>query len=285
MAMSMQASKKESRKTPFQNKSRIISSAIILADFLQTVGHAPSAEPVWLHQVKAALTLQNYFDPNSPSNSPNTALVVLPSGCGKTGVAVLASYVLCASRVLVITPDPIVSQQVHNHYKTFLLDRGIITKEEVDDFLPSITMISRSTQLHDAETLQSHVVITNIHKVGGCANVAVDEIDASKYDLVIVDEAHHYPKESWRTFVDHFQKSRCLFLTSTPHDNKTEPIFAHVKPCYSLERQKAVKDGIIRDVEFDEIPLHTYDETYDEKHFLDIYKVSTCNLYSHIGPP
>ena len=281
MAMSMQASRKESRKTPFQNKSQIIS------DRLQTVQHAtshdaakPEAEPLWPHQVDAALKLQNYFDPNSPNTAlVDPALVVLPSGCGKTGVAVLASYILCASRVLVITPDPIVSQQVHNHYKTFLLDRGIITKEEVNDFLPSITMISRSTQLHDVETLQSHVVITNIHKVGGRANVAVDEIDASKYDLVIVDEAHHYPKKSWRTFVDHFQKSRCLFLTSTLHDNKKEPIFAHVKPCYSLERQKAVKDGIIRDVEFDEIPLHTYNETYDEKHFLDIYKVSTCNLY------
>ena len=249
-------------------------------DFLQTVGHGyapshdaakPKAEPPWPHQVDAALKLQNYFEHNSPNTLVDPALVVLPSGCGKTGVAVLASYVLCASRVLVITPDPIVSQQVHDHYKTFLLDCGITTKEKVDDFLPSITMISRSTQLRDAETLQSHVVITNIHKVGGCANVVVGEIDASKYDLVIVDEAHHYPKERWRIFVNHFQKSRCLFLTSTPHD---EP--AHVKLCYSLERQKAIKDGIIRDVEFDEIPLHTDDEAYDEK---DIYKVSACNLY------
>ena len=282
----MQAGKKQSSeeaKTPFQSKSQII------LDFLQrdTVKHAalshadaePEAEPVWPHQVEAALALQKYFK----STASNTALVVLPSGCGKTGVAVLASYVLCASRVLVITPDAIVSQQVRDHYKTFLLDRGIIKKEEEDDFLPSITMISRSTQLRDAGTLKSaHVVIANIHKVGGSSNVTVNEIDVDKYDLVIVDEAHRYPKGRWRSFADHFQESRkrrrCLFLTSTPHDNKKEPIFANIKSCYSLERQKAVEDGIIRDIQFDEVSPHTY----DEKHLSDIYKVSTSNGLCHI---
>ena len=280
--MSMQAGKKQSSeeaKRPFQSKSQRI------LDFLQTVKHAPShadaepeAEPVWPHQVEAALALQKYFK----STASNTALVVLPSGCGKTGVAVLASYVLCASRVLVITPDAIVSQQVRNHYKTFLLDRGIIKKEEEDNFLPSITMISRSTQLRDAGTLKSaHVVITNIHKVGGSSNVTVNElIDAGKYDLVIVDEAHRYPKGRWRSFAEHFQESckRCLFLTSTPHDNKKEPIFVNIKPCYSLERQKAVEDGIIRDIQFDEVPPHTY----DEKHLSDIYEVSTSDGLCHI---
>ena len=47
---------------------------------------------------------------SNPKNS-QVALVVLPTGCGKTGVAVLASYVLNASRVLlvIITPQGVVT--------------------------------------------------------------------------------------------------------------------------------------------------------------------------------
>ena len=42
----------------------------------------------------------------------NIALVVLPTGCGKTGVAVLSAFVLNAKRVLVVTPSAKVSDQI-----------------------------------------------------------------------------------------------------------------------------------------------------------------------------
>ena len=73
-------------------------------------------EALYFHQIKAVLRLYEYFkcreaqgqttiirSTSNPKNS-QVALVVLPTGCGKTGVAVLASYVLNASRVLIITP-------------------------------------------------------------------------------------------------------------------------------------------------------------------------------------
>ena len=72
------------------------------------------------HQVEAVLAVREYFNPQNPQinpNSSNIALVVLPTGCGKTGVAVLASYALEASRVLVITPSIIISRQIYKAYK------------------------------------------------------------------------------------------------------------------------------------------------------------------------
>ena len=83
-------------------------------------------ETLYSHQVKAVLRLYEYFKCSgtiirstvNPQNS-QVALVVLPTGCGKTGVAVLASYVLNASRVLVITPSLIISKQVNEAYENF----------------------------------------------------------------------------------------------------------------------------------------------------------------------
>ena len=51
---------------------------------------------LYRHQIEAVRKLQEYFNPQNNPNSSNIALVVLPTGCGKTGVAVLASYALNA---------------------------------------------------------------------------------------------------------------------------------------------------------------------------------------------
>ena len=40
------------------------------------------------------------------------ALIVLPTGCGKSGIAVLAPYVLGARRVLVVTPSITITNQL-----------------------------------------------------------------------------------------------------------------------------------------------------------------------------
>ena len=44
------------------------------------------------HQVEAVLAVRDYLA--NPQKKSNIALVVLPTGCGKTGVAVLSSYAL-----------------------------------------------------------------------------------------------------------------------------------------------------------------------------------------------
>ena len=80
----------------------------------------------------------------------------------------------------------------------------------------------------------------------------IENIPSNGYDLVIVDEAHHYPAPTWKTLVDHFDKSRRLFITATPK-YKGEPIFPY-EPCFTLPREVAVQSGIIRNIEFYEVP-------------------------------
>lgn len=53
------------------------------------------------------------------------ALVVLPTGGGKSGVAVLSAYLLNASRVLVITPSSEITSQI---YRDFWYERSQHTK-------------------------------------------------------------------------------------------------------------------------------------------------------------
>ena len=221
------------------------------------------------HQVEAVLALCDYFDPQTQSapNSSNIALVVLPTGCGKTGVAVLASYALNASRVLVITPSIIISRQIHEAYGNFLIQHGVVpdTPEVVQAVLPTRSLIKKSSEIKEGWSLM--VMVVNAHKIGGQSSVGIDEISPEGYDLVIVDEAHHYPAPTWKKLVDHFSNSRRLFLTATP-EHKGIPILS-IPPCYELKRSVAIHRGIIRDVMFDETTGG--DEEYQ-------YSVSYCYL-------
>lgn len=226
-------------------------------------------EQLYGHQVEAVLQLHKYFDPLNITVNPdrNTiALVVLPTGCGKTGVAVLASYALNATRVLVITPSMTISEQIRGDYQTFLIKRGVIKQEQAEHVIPSISLIKSTDEIQHGYT--SEVMITNIHKVGGKSPVSVSEFPTN-YDLVIVDEAHHYPAPTWRQFVDHFPRSKRLFLTATPLHNG-EKILRKKFFCYTLLRQQAVMNGIIRGIDdLDELPYNK-----NQSQLPDIYWVS-----------
>ena len=214
----------------------------------------------FLHQSQIEAVLSAKAQLDDPSK-PSIALVVLPTGCGKTGVAVLAAYALNATRVLVITPSTKISKQVHEAFcgirKCFLTKRGIIPERKELDVLPSSSsFVAKSSQIQTF--LRDHLMVVNAHKIGGKSSVAIEEIPSDRFDLVIVDEAHHYPAPTWKLLVDHFNRSKRLFLTATPeHKNKQnkhkiEPILPY-PPCYRLLRKDAVAIGIIRAIDFDDI--------------------------------
>ena len=165
----------------------------------------PPRSRLYHHQIEAVRKLQEYFNPQKNPNSSNIALVVLPTGCGKTGVAVLASYALIASRVLVITPSIIISRQIDKAYENFLLNKRVVTSaHDMQCVMPSKAVIMKSSEIHNG--MQSTLMIVNAHKIGGQSNVRIEDIPRDHYDLVIVDEAHHYPALTWRLY---------LWITST----------------------------------------------------------------------
>lgn len=60
-------------------------------------------------QLEALVKLSTFYETPRPNN---TALIVLPTGTGKSGIAALAPYVVGAKRVLVLTPSIVISRQL-----------------------------------------------------------------------------------------------------------------------------------------------------------------------------
>ena len=115
-----------------------------------------------------------------------------------------------------ITPSIIISRQIDAAYSKFLIDYKVIenTPENAQCALPTKSCIKKSSEI--SEGLKSMVMIVNAHKIGGQSSVRIEDIPNDGYDLVIVDEAHHYPAPTWKLLVDHFSDSLKLFLTATP---------------------------------------------------------------------
>ena len=230
---------------------------------------------LYQHQIEAVIAARlRLDDPHQP-----IALVVLPTGCGKTGVAVLAAYALNVTRVLVITPSVKISQQIYKAFcgsPCFLLERWIITADEEHRVLPRGYCITKSNEIR--EHIQDDLMVVNAHKIGGTSKVRIEDIPNNNYELVIVDEAHHYPAPTWKLLVDHFQGSKRLFLTATPL-YRGKPILDQCSPCFDLNRSDAVRRGIIRNVCF----LEPSDPVRFDEHQLPAATESNRELFEAMG--
>jgi len=190
-----------------------------------------------------------------PENKGKPALAVLPTGVGKSGILILAPYILNASRVLVITPSIIISRQLYRDFGCNDPTDGFLCNKlfSVEDMLvvrpSSYRLVLKTSQVKDA--MGSALVVANAHKFGATSSVDLSRIPPEWFDLVIVDEAHHYPAATWKMVVDHFAgPAKKVFLTATPqHQGRDLPFEA----CYRFEKHEALAQGFIRPTNFQEV--------------------------------
>lgn len=217
------------------------------------------------HQVKALEALTVHFQ----QRKPNGALVVMPTGAGKTAVAVLSPYLLCSTKVLVITPSLVITEQMSEaFYKTTtceLVKLGICAdvvhwgkakqNQWKQTWLPTRDpRAPMASEIEDA--LAAELMIMNAQRVQYHTNAKPDILRAGNYDLVIVDEAHHCPAQTWRNILDQFDRSKTSFLFSDCYSfHNGERVLTErdgITEVYNLSREEAIQARIIRPLRFDD---------------------------------
>ena len=142
--------------------------------------------------------------------------IVLPVGCGKSGLIAITPFALKSKRVLVIAPGIRIKEQLAEDFNPvnpdmFYLKCEIITG---DDFPEPAIIDGTKTNMTDLD--ESDVVITNIHQIQGKENKLLMQLPPDYFDLIIVDEAHHNVAESWNSVRAHFPDSKIVNLSATP---------------------------------------------------------------------
>ncbi|WP_437331095.1 DEAD/DEAH box helicase [Sorangium sp. So ce381] len=191
-------------------------------------------------QLEAYIKIQEYFT-RCPQGE---ALVVLPTGTGKTGLVSIAPFGVSQGRVLIVTPGLVTKQSIRKTQES-LQDNFWVNFDVIfdPDHLPIVN--EYHSDISDAHLTSSHIVYSNIHKINRSSSRGLlSRVKRDFFDMVIIDEAHHAPADSWREVLAYFSSAKKLHVTGTPYRGDSQEIPGeriHETPLSEVMRDRYVK--------------------------------------------
>jgi superfamily II DNA or RNA helicase len=179
------------------------------------------------------------------NGSNKHAVAILPTGSGKTGLMAIAPFGISRGRVLIITPQLVIKDHVMDSLDPSTPQNFWLSHNVFYDFsqLPKVIEFDKETLFEELE--DSNIVILNIHKLSTKnRNNLLDLVDKDFFDMIIIDEAHHSPAQTWQTALEHFDKAKVLKVTGTPFRADRQKIEGEVVINYRLG--KAMHEGIVK---------------------------------------
>ena len=212
--------------------------------------------PVRSAQLGALHALASHF-----TRSTEPALVVLPTGVGKTAIAQATPYVLeDVRKALLVVPSRVLRSDAAEGFAK-------LTELVSTNLLP---VVCEKPRVHELRTRPTDwrfasdfdVVVATPH---ACSPPILERAglktpDPDSFDLILVDEGHHVPAVTWQALVDHFN-ARKVLLTATPYRRDGKPIIGDVAYDYPLAR--AVEDGAYAPVTL--VPVAAAGKTQQQK--------------------
>ncbi|MFB5678218.1 DEAD/DEAH box helicase [Paenibacillus terreus] len=205
--------------------------------FIESIPNIESNEELREPQIIAYQRTYEHFVMNKERNH---AIIVLPTGVGKTGLMGILPFGISFGRVLIITPQLVIKDAVLDsldpeHPKNFWLTRKIFERFEE---LPSV--IEYESKTSDWALEQSNIVILNIHKLQERLDSAlIKRVDSNFFDMIIIDEAHHSTANTWETSLAYFSNTKVIKVTGTPERTDGEKIEGQLVYKYPLSQAMA----------------------------------------------
>jgi superfamily II DNA or RNA helicase len=174
------------------------------------------------------------------------AIVSLPTGYGKTAIIMALPFILGVNRLLVVEPTDILRRQTATHFSELstLRKLRVISEDTPNPLVKG--QKGRPTTDEDWFGLEEYDVVVSTPASTSPINEPRSASDL--FDLIIFDEAHHAPADTWKAYLEHYPNSRFVFLTATPfrRDKKIIP----GRLAYSYPVARASKEHAFGKVSF-----------------------------------
>jgi excisionase family DNA binding protein len=172
------------------------------------------------------------------------AIVQLPVGCGKTGVAAILPFALAKGRVLVVAPNTTIREGLYadldiSNAGCFWKRTGVLSDFSTGPFAALVD--GPKANMDD-----SQLVVANIQQLASRADRWLSQFPSDFFDLVIIDEGHHVAAESWQRVVRAFPGAKFVSLTATPFRADNQDLLGEVIYRYSFTR--AMINGYIKHI-------------------------------------
>ncbi len=193
-------------------------------------------------QVWAFLNASRY-NYNSESTKREIG-IVLPVGCGKSGLITLTPFAIKSKRTLVIAPNLNIRKQLFEDFnpsnsQMFYQKCKVI---EVNQYPEPAIIDGKNTNIVDLE--KADVVITNIQQIQGTENKWLNSLSSDFFDLILVDEAHHNVADSWSRVRSQFPNAKIVNFSATP--SRADGQLMEGEIIYSYPIFKAIENGFVK---------------------------------------
>ena len=208
--------------------------------FQETNARIVGNEHLRTPQEEGYIALRDYFGMDRPANLP--AIVVLPTGCGKSGLIACAPFSIAEGRVLVVAPNLTIKDGLAEG--TFSGTDHFYQLCDVlppDARLPRVVALERG-RVNEEDCRRADVIVTNVQQMQGWLPLFPSDF----FDLIVVDEAHHAPADSWQNINQAFPNAKKFYLTATPFRSDEQPIRA--EPVYHYSLADAIAADYVKNI-------------------------------------
>lgn len=179
------------------------------------------------------------------------ALVVMPTGTGKTEVMLAGMIMQRPSRLLVLVPSDPLRRQTYDKFVSL----GILPMASVlgrETLRPVAAVLTRGPQsAEDLEDLRlCNVVISTVAMLEPLPTDALKRL-LDEFDAVFFDEAHHLPAKSWRRISELLANKRVVQFTATPFRRDGQRVQGRI--IYNFPLRLAQEQGYFRKIRFIEV--------------------------------
>jgi superfamily II DNA or RNA helicase len=156
----------------------------------------------------------------------NKAIIQIPVGCGKSGLASLLPLGIAKGRTLIIAPNLTIknllydSMDITNRQKCFWRKTGVLNDSQMISGPLACTLDTGNISVAE----KAHIVITNIHQLATNVDKWLTQFSDNFFDMIIIDEAHHSAASSWQKVLDRFPAAKVVHLTATPFRSDRQEI-------------------------------------------------------------
>ena len=174
--------------------------------------------------------------------------VVLPVGCGKSGLITIAPFATKAKKVLVVAPGTDIADQLLKDFdpsktKCFYRKCSVLPGPEY----PEPAEI-RGSKTNKSDVDAADVVITNIQQLqrDGHDNKWLTDLPADYFDLILFEEGHHNVAESWEILRTKFPEAKIVSVSATPRRADGQLMAGEI--IYSYPIYRAIQQGFVKHI-------------------------------------
>lgn len=169
------------------------------------------------------------------------AIIVLPTGVGKTGLMGLLPYNMCSGRVLVIAPQIIIKDTVIDALNPELADNFWLKRKVFDRPKSLPALVEFESANTTVEVLEAaNLVVMNVQKLQSrLGSSPLKFLPADFFDMIIIDEAHHSTARTWVEAIQHFSGAKIVKVTGTPIRTDKKEIAGDLVYRYKLSQAMA----------------------------------------------